>query len=234
MNDKTNTERLNAPYYFVFPNLPRDVWYGSPDAPDSALLVGCVWSEGPDSATKLAEALNCQATKDVCWLDWKRRAEAAEALVAELREALEPFAREANTWSGEASPKASIVIAEYGFSPEEAEFILGDLMRAADVFAKTPAEMGADYVNLRDEWGAMVNIIDRHGAFGGEGAIDALKRIYEEWASLRAHVAALAAAGDALASDLKFVCNVMRHEGAIVTIGNESLAAWDAAKKGGL
>ncbi|EIP96848.1 hypothetical protein OpiT1DRAFT_01273 [Opitutaceae bacterium TAV1] len=226
MSEETNTERLNAPYYFVFPNLPRDVWYGSPGAPDSALLVGCVWSEGPDSATKLAEALNCQATKDVCWLDWKRRAEAAEALVAELREALEIIA------SGDSDARR----------------------RAEDALAKTPADMGAELERLRSVGKSLRENAEKQGAYVGQvceesaglrtriaelearaGEVHSNHQQREEWiARLLAQRTALTAAGDALASDIRAIQGVLRCEKiAVCSIGNNSLSAWDAAKKGG-
>ncbi|RRJ96801.1 hypothetical protein Ga0100231_023835 [Opitutaceae bacterium TAV4] len=118
---------------------------------------------------------------------------------------------------------------------------------------KTPADMGAELARLREieaeivEWrktpmAKTLNEIDALRArvahfeqFAAHLDTDALKKYNEsltELAELRAHVAALVAAGDALASDLKFICNVARAEGAIVTIGTKSLATWDASMSG--
>jgi hypothetical protein len=81
------------------------------------------------------------------------RAEAAELLCAELREALEPFRAEWATWILPKGGHQKVVIAESGFDPAEAEFTTADLERAAIVCAKTPAAMGEEVARLK----ALVN-----------------------------------------------------------------------------
>jgi hypothetical protein len=67
------------------------------------------------------------------------RAEAAEALVAELREALKPFAAEYATWPGGFTESTVPSIVVPGLEPTEAEFTFGDLGRASRLCAKDPS-----------------------------------------------------------------------------------------------
>jgi len=69
---------------------------------------------------------------------WQQKAEAAEALVAELREALKPFAAEYATWPGGFTESTVPSIVVPGLEPTEAEFTLGDLGRASRLCAKDP------------------------------------------------------------------------------------------------
>jgi len=79
------------------------------------------------------------------------RCEAAEALCAELRDALKPFSDEEKSWKMQGREDAPIEIGEKGFGSEPAAFSYKDLNRATCVLAKTPAGMRAELAALRED-----------------------------------------------------------------------------------